>query len=166
MEKYLVISERQKDLPRGLNFYCSSHLILHNSFPGVVPNFFEKERIFFILKPAKFFFLFFFFQWVMWSCFWHIWYYEEIVIWFQIPLNWKYMSSTCKNSHFRTVTPEILHLLETRYSQLCDYHSTGINKVVVATSRLLGLKNLHKFFWKEVPLHESPPCMFFWLEYQ
>lgn len=55
MEKYLVISERQEDLPRGLNFYCSSHLILHNSFPGVVPNFFEKERIFFILKPANFF---------------------------------------------------------------------------------------------------------------
>lgn len=55
MEKYLVISERQKDLPTGLNSYCYSHLILHNYFPGILHKFL---RIFFFLKHAKSFFFF------------------------------------------------------------------------------------------------------------
>lgn len=60
------------------------------------------------------------------------------------------MSSIDKKSHFRTVTTEIFHLLEGRYSQSCDYHSTGINMVLLVTPQFLYLKNLHKFFWKEI----------------
>lgn len=71
-----------------------------------------------------------------------------------------------KNSNFRTATTEIFHLLETKYSQSHGSHSSGINMVLVATTWLLGLKNLHEFFWKELLLHESLPFKLFSPEYQ